>query len=139
MLALVTSGFLCHAAEVEELPLERAWRAAQAGRATDDGWEPPGGWPAALARRRRRLVLTVVCTAVVALVLSLGLRGLGRGDWGDAVFWLLVLGAPVVRLALPLVPGSRRSRWEADVREQVRDEHARAAAAVPDSGRPNQP
>lgn len=135
----MTRADACEAADVDDRPLERAWREAEAERVVDGGWEPPEVWAAVRAGRRRRLVLTVLCGGVVAVTLSLGLRGLGRGDWGAAALWFLVLGAPVVRLAQPLLSGSRRSRWETDVRARISDEHARAAAAVPDCGRPKQP
>jgi hypothetical protein len=115
----VTWPFVCDAADVEEPPLERAWRAAQEERP----WEPPGGWDALLARRRHALVRDVVLTASVwpAVVLVIGAL---RDHWGRALFWCALTLLYAARSSLPLFRPASRAAWETDLRRRARLEHA---------------
>jgi hypothetical protein len=120
VLALVTCTDVCQAADVEELPLERAWRTAQAERP----WEPPEGWAELLRRRRRDLVLYGVVLAAAAIALAVIGYGVVRGSWGRAAAWSALLLLQAGGVTKPLWSRSARAAWEDDVRRRARRDHA---------------
>jgi hypothetical protein len=116
----VTCPFVWEAADVEERPLDRAWRAALDERP----WEPAEGWDEYLRRRRQWLAGLVALLPIAGLPYAILVEGLVDDDWASAGLWgsltLLYTGLA----ARPFWSTSARVEWDDAVRERVLLRHA---------------
>ena len=97
---------------------------AQAGPASDAGWEP-ADWRDRLRRRRCRQLATAIGLVVLIGVVAPLLRvTLDRPPSVTYWIWAFLTLVYVVEAAYSWISPAGRARWEQETREQVRVSHA---------------